>query len=157
METALIFISSKKVYRTAIIKYMTRWTCIVNFMPLVVVPILFYNNMEPHVFYIVLIIAKFIIFEIVLLNAEKFCRFRQLVFILRVIIPSFVFACIFCEIFYLLSTVFDYQKPLFLLLHLVGYGILFLVSMSVYLNKSEKAIIDSLFCKIWSRRWKKRK
>lgn len=131
-----------------IIKYMTRWTCIVNFMPLVVVPILFYNDMEPHVFYIVLIIAKLIIFEVVLLNADKYCQLKQSDFVIKVLMPSFTFALMFCGALYILASFCDYNSIPGLLTHLLVYVVLFSLSMSVYLNKTEKKLLNNLFLKI---------
>lgn len=139
---------TQAVRSVGIIKNMTKWTCLVNFMPLFIVPILFVNGMEPYSFYIVTIIAKLIIFEIVLLNADKYCQLKQGDFIIKVLLPSIVFALMFCGTLYIIAAFYDYNSILGLLVHLLVYVVLFLLSMFIYLNRTERGLLDNLFLKI---------
>ena len=135
-----------------VIKDMTKWTCLVNFVPLFIVPFLFKIGLEPYYFYIVLIISKLIILEIVLLNAAKYCNLKQSYCIWKVYIPSFAFVLIFCSFLFVFASFYPYDNVTGLIVHLSTFFILFILSMFVYLNENEKSQILNLYRKVLKKR-----
>lgn len=133
------------------IKYLTKWTSIINLSSIVITFVLFYLDFEVFFLYIVNILSKITIYRISLYNSNKYCNFNQKNYVYKVIIPSILLISTFVILLYSFSIIYDYYSIFKLLVHLILYSVLFILSMLIFLNKEEKEKIYMLCLKFKKR------
>lgn len=140
------FLSTSAAVRSVgVIKQMAQKTFIINFIPLLLSPILFKLGFEPHFLYFTQILARLLLLTNVTIYAKKYCHISYSLFFTKIFIPINLFFFITILILSYIQTIYPCDSVHTFAIHLCIYVTSLIIMLSFIITKEEKTIVQNLY------------